>query len=49
MDDSDQSAVSLHVTNESDIPVVVNVEGDDSNNPRVTIQERAGNVTVNGQ
>ena len=47
-DDSDESAVGIHVLNESDIPVVVNIEGDDPNEPRVTITERAGNVTVNG-
>ncbi len=48
MTDDDESAVGIHVVNESDIPVIVNIEGDDTNNPRVTITERAGNVTVNG-
>ncbi len=48
MTDGDESAVSMHVVNESDIPAVVNIEGDDSDNPRVTITERAGDVTVNG-
>lgn len=49
MSDDDESAVSLHVSNESDIPVVVNIEGDDSQRPRVSITDRAGNVTVNGR
>lgn len=48
MDGDDESAVSLRVSNESDIPVVVNIEGDDSSNPRVSVVERSGNVTVNG-
>ena len=47
--DDDDSAVNVHVLNDSDIPVVVNVEGDDSSNPRVAIPERGKNVTVNGQ
>ncbi len=46
--DDDESAVSVHVLNESDIPVVVNIEGDDSGNPRVSVPEKSGNVTVNG-
>ncbi len=46
--DDDNSALSLRVANDSDIPVVVNVEGDDPGNPRVNITERSGNVTVNG-
>ncbi len=48
MSNDDESAVGIHVINESDIPVVVNIEGDDSESPRVSITERAGNVTVNG-
>ncbi len=47
-DDDDESAVSIHVLNESDIQVVVNIEGDDSDNPRVSIPEKGKNVTVNG-
>ena len=46
--DDDNSAISLRVANDSDIPVVINVEGDDSSNPRISIVERSGNVTVNG-
>ncbi len=46
--DDDDSAASIRVINESDIPVVVNVEGDDPGEPRINIVERAGNVTVNG-
>ena len=48
MDDGDESAVSLRVINDSDISIVVNIEGDDSQNPRVNVMERVGNVTVNG-
>lgn len=46
--DDDESAVTLHVINESDIPVVVNFEGDDPDRPRIEMRERTGNVTVNG-
>ena len=49
MGDDDESAVTLHVIDESDIPVVVNVESDDSERPRVRIKERVGEVTVNGE
>lgn len=49
MSSEDKSAVTLHVTNESDIGVVVNIEGDDSENPRVDVRNKTGNVTVNGQ
>ncbi len=48
MGDDDDCAVSLRVSNDSDLPVVINVEGDDPGNPRVNIVERSGNVTVNG-
>ena len=43
----DKVAVSLHVHNTSDIPVVVNIEGDDNDKPRVSITEKNGEVTVN--
>lgn len=45
--DDDESAVTLHVINESDIPVVVNIEGDDTDNPRVRVMEKVGDVMVN--
>lgn len=48
MGDDDDSAVTLHVINESDIPLVVNIEGDDSDRPRIDLRERTGNITVNG-
>ena len=48
MSDDDESAVSLRVINESDIPLVVNIESDDTSEPRVGVMERVGNVTVNG-
>ncbi len=49
MGDDDESSVTLHVINESDIPVVVNLEGDDPENPRIDIREKVGNVSVNGR
>lgn len=49
MSEDDKAAVTLHVTNESDISLVVNIEGDDSENPRVDVRDKTGNVTVNGQ
>ena len=49
LDAADAVAVSLRVVNKSDIPVVVNIEGDDSDNPRINILEKNGNVTVNGK
>lgn len=47
MSDDDESAATVHVLNKSDIPVVVNIEGDDSANPRVNVIEVTGDVTVN--
>lgn len=49
MDEEDKSAVTIHVINNSDIPVVVNIEGDDSDTPRVRVKEKVGEVTVNGE
>lgn len=49
MGNDDDSAVSIHVINKSDIPVVVNIEGDDNDRPRVSVTEKVGNVTVNGE
>ena len=46
--EDDESAVGIHISNESDIPVVLKIEGDDSSNPRVSVPEKNGNVTVNG-
>lgn len=45
--DDDKVAASFHIINKSDIKVNVSVEGDDSNNPRVDIVEKSGEVTVN--
>lgn len=45
--DKDKVSGSFKILNESDIPVVVNIEGDDPDKPRVTISERTGDVTVN--
>lgn len=47
MNKDDKVEISLHVSNASDIPVVVNVECDDSDNPRIFITERNGDVSVN--
>ena len=49
MTDNDESAITLHVINESDIPIVVNIDGDDLENPRVRVMEKVGEVTVNGE
>ena len=49
MGDDDGSAIILHVQNESDIPAVVNIEGDDPERPRIEVRGNTGNVTVNGQ
>lgn len=43
----DKVAVALHVNNASDIPVVVNIEGDDRDNPRVSVVEKNGEITIN--
>ena len=49
MSDDDDSTIILHVQNESDIPAVVNIEGDDSERPRIEVRGNTGNVAVNGQ
>ena len=43
----DKSGISLHLKNTSDIPLVVNVENDDNDNPRVEIASKDGDITVN--
>lgn len=45
--DKDKVGGNFKITNSSDIPVVVNIEGDDPDKPRVNISERTGDVTVN--
>lgn len=45
--ESDQVAMKLHVTNETDLPIVISVEGDDKDNPRVNFAEKNGAVVVN--
>lgn len=42
----DNVEAAIRITNNADIPVYVNIEGDDSSNPRVSIVERNGEVTV---
>lgn len=46
-DANDKSAISLHLHNTSDIPLVVNIENDDPDNPRVEISDQEGDITVN--
>ncbi len=43
----DKSSISLHLRNTSDIPLVVNIENEDKENPRIDIVDREGDVTVN--
>ncbi len=43
----DKSAISLHIHNTADIPLIVNVENDDAASPRVEIASKDGDVTVN--
>lgn len=43
----DKSSISLHLHNTSDIPLIVNIENDDSDNPRVDIVDKEGDITVN--
>ncbi len=49
MSDDDESAVDIHAVNDSDIPLVINIEGDDAERPRVRVVQKAGDVTVNGE
>ena len=42
----DKVSAAIHINNNADIPVYVNVEGDDLSNPRVNIVEKNGLVTV---
>lgn len=42
----DKVEAVIHITNNADIPVFVNVEGDDSSNPRINIIEKNGEVTI---
>ena len=46
-DGSDKSAISLHLRNYSDMPLVVNVENDDADSPRIEIADTEGDITVN--
>ncbi len=45
--DRDSVSVALHVADESDIPLIVNIEGDDRDEPRINVIERSGEVTIN--
>ncbi|MBO4905006.1 MAG: hypothetical protein J5367_07255, partial [Lachnospiraceae bacterium] len=46
-DSGDKSAISLHLRTNSDIPLIVNIENDDPENPRVEIADTEGDITVN--
>ena len=43
----DKVSAALFIHNSSDIPVVINIEGDDRDNPRIKVSEKDGEVTVN--
>lgn len=45
--DDDNVALDVHAHNTSDIPLVINVDGDDSERPRFRISEKDGEITVN--
>ena len=44
----DNVTMDLHIHNTSDIPLVINVDGDDSERPRFNVSEKDGEVTING-
>ncbi len=44
--DDDKSSLKLHLKNDSDIPLIVNVEGDDAAKPRIEIVDTEGTITV---
>ncbi len=43
----DKSSISLHLRNTSDIPLIVNIENEDAENPRIEIVDKEGDITVN--
>lgn len=45
--DKDKVSGTFKITNKTDIPLVVIIEGDDPDKPRVNISEKSGDVTVN--
>ncbi|MCR5591428.1 MAG: hypothetical protein K6F73_07810 [Lachnospiraceae bacterium] len=45
--DGDKVSMDIHAHNSSDIPLVINVDGDDSEKPRFKISEKDGEITVN--
>lgn len=47
LSDDDKVSASLHITNDSDLKLVVSVLGDDMDNPRVNIVEKNGKIIVN--
>ncbi|MDR3598289.1 pilus assembly protein PilO [Clostridium sp.] len=47
IDANDNSAMKLKIVNKTDKQLDVNISGDDSNNPRVTVEGDLNNVSVN--
>lgn len=43
----DKVTMDVHAHNTSDIPLVINVDGDDSEKPRFKLSEKDGDITVN--
>ena len=46
-DSDDESGVKLKITNNTDMLVNVNISGDDSTNPRITVDGDSGSISVN--
>ncbi|MCR5473588.1 MAG: hypothetical protein K6F28_00140 [Lachnospiraceae bacterium] len=46
-DKKDKSSIDLHLINESDIPLVVNIENDDGGKARIYIVDTEGDITIN--
>lgn len=49
LDANDNSAIKLNIVNKTDKLLKVNINGDDSNNPRVTVEGELSNVSVNNK
>lgn len=49
LDTNDNSAIRLKIVNKTDKLLEVNISGDDSNNPRVTVEGDLSNISVNNK
>ena len=49
IDANDNSAMKLKIVNKTDKLLDVNINGDDSNNPRVTVEGDLSNISVNNK